>query len=81
MFDAPDGYKPKLTLYRDVAGWCPYCEKTILLVEEKRVPINIKTVPMVSNYIICVCDSRLMQLIVNAHILNVSMIFPTFNVS
>ena len=38
--------KPKLTLYRDHAGWCPYCQKTMLLIEEKRIPINIELVPM-----------------------------------
>ncbi len=38
--------KPKLTLYRDHAGWCPYCQKTMLLIEEKQVPINIELVPM-----------------------------------
>jgi glutathione S-transferase len=27
LFDAPDGYTPEVTLYRDTAGWCPYCEK------------------------------------------------------
>lgn len=47
LFDAPDDYQPKLTLFRDEAGWCPYCEKTILMIEEKRVPINIEVVPMV----------------------------------
>lgn len=40
------GAKPRITFYRDNAGWCPYCEKTVLLVEEKRIPINIETVPM-----------------------------------
>jgi len=38
--------KPKITLYRDHAGWCPYCQKTMLLIEEKQVPINIELVPM-----------------------------------
>lgn len=38
--------KPKITLYRDHAGWCPYCEKTMLLIEEKQVPINIELVSM-----------------------------------
>ena len=41
-----DNTRPKLTLYRDHAGWCPYCQKTMLLVEEKEVPINIELVPM-----------------------------------
>ena len=35
-----------LLLYRDHAGWCPYCQKTMLLVEEKQIPINIDLVNM-----------------------------------
>ena len=38
--------EPLVTLYRDHAGWCPYCQKTMLLVEEKQVPIKIDLVPM-----------------------------------
>ena len=38
--------KPTITLWRDHAGWCPYCQKTMLLIEEKQVPINIGLVPM-----------------------------------
>ncbi|KAL3803232.1 hypothetical protein ACHAWO_005589 [Cyclotella atomus] len=38
--------RPKLTLFRDHAGWCPYCQKTMLLIEEKQIPINIELVPM-----------------------------------
>lgn len=30
LFDAPDGYKPRVMLYRDTAAWCPYCEKVWL---------------------------------------------------
>lgn len=44
LFGSTDA--PKLTLYRDHAGWCPYCEKAMLLVEEKRIPINVALVPM-----------------------------------
>lgn len=29
-----------------MAGWCPYCQKTMLLVEEKQIPINIELVNM-----------------------------------
>jgi len=38
--------KPQITLWRDQAGWCPYCQKTMLLIEEKEIPINIGLVPM-----------------------------------
>lgn len=44
LFDSNE--MPKLTLYRDHAGWCPYCQKTMLLIEEKEIPINIELVPM-----------------------------------
>ncbi|CAJ1953934.1 unnamed protein product [Cylindrotheca closterium] len=37
---------PQITLYRDHAGWCPYCQKTMLLIEEKQIPIKIGLVPM-----------------------------------
>lgn len=44
--DDDDDEVPKITLYRDHAGWCPYCQKTMLLIEEKEIPINIGLVPM-----------------------------------
>jgi glutathione S-transferase len=37
---------PEIVLYRDKAGWCPYCQKMMLLVEEKKIPVKISTVPM-----------------------------------
>ena len=46
QFKYPDGNTPPITLYRDHAGWCPYCQKTMLLIEEKEVPIQIGLVPM-----------------------------------
>jgi hypothetical protein len=33
LFDAPDGTEPSVTLYRDKAAWCPYCEKVWLQLE------------------------------------------------
>jgi len=46
LFDAPDGAEPLLTLYRDTAAWCPYCEKVWLALEEKRVPYAVEKVNM-----------------------------------
>ena len=46
LFDAPDGTEPKITLYRDTAGWCPYCMKVWLMLEEKRVPYQVAKVNM-----------------------------------
>ena len=45
LFESKDG-KPPIKLYRDHAGWCPYCQKTMLLIEEKQIPIEIELVPM-----------------------------------
>lgn len=38
--------KPQITLYRDHASWCPYCEKTSLLIEEKKIPVQIDLINM-----------------------------------
>jgi len=46
LFDAPDGYQPRVMLYRDTAAWCPYCEKVWMYLEEKRIPYQVKKVPM-----------------------------------
>ena len=37
---------PQITVYRDHAGWCPYCQKLMLLIEEKETPVKISLVPM-----------------------------------
>ena len=46
LFDAPDGYDPEITLYRDTAAWCPYCEKIWLQLEEKRIPYRVEKAPL-----------------------------------
>jgi len=38
--------EPEITIYRDHAGWCPYCQKLMLLIEEKEIPVKIDLVPM-----------------------------------
>lgn len=35
-----------ITLYRDSAAWCPYCQKTWMLLEEKRLPYQIEKINM-----------------------------------
>jgi len=37
---------PAITVFRDHAGWCPYCQKLMLLIEEKQVPVRLELVPM-----------------------------------
>ncbi|ANV85309.1 glutathione S-transferase [Picosynechococcus sp. PCC 7003] len=36
----------RVTLYRDNHGWCPYCQKVWLWLEEMRIPYRIKKVTM-----------------------------------
>ena len=38
LFDAKDDSEVRVTLFRDSSAWCPYCQKTWLLLEEKRIP-------------------------------------------
>eukprot|EP00632_Arachnochrysis_sp_CCMP2950_P006847 CAMPEP_0185717042 /NCGR_PEP_ID=MMETSP1164-20130828/44046_1 /TAXON_ID=1104430 /ORGANISM="Chrysoreinhardia sp, Strain CCMP2950" /LENGTH=462 /DNA_ID=CAMNT_0028384679 /DNA_START=68 /DNA_END=1456 /DNA_ORIENTATION=- len=46
LFDEPDGYEPRVTLYRDSAAWCPYCQKVWMLLEEKRIPYKVELINM-----------------------------------
>jgi len=36
----------RVTFYRDIHGWCPYCQKVWLWLEERRVPYRVKKVTM-----------------------------------
>lgn len=36
----------RVTLYRDNHGWCPYCQKVWLWLEEKEIPYRVKKVTM-----------------------------------
>ncbi|OEU07418.1 hypothetical protein FRACYDRAFT_197737 [Fragilariopsis cylindrus CCMP1102] len=40
------GKETKYTIYRDHAAWCPYCQKTMLLIEAKNIPISIELINM-----------------------------------
>jgi len=36
----------RVTLYRDHAGWCPYCQKLWMMLEEKRIPYRVERINM-----------------------------------
>ena len=44
LFELPEGAAPRVTLWRDQSAWCPYCQKVILQLEEKRVPYAVQLV-------------------------------------
>uniref|UniRef100_A0A7S0LIK9 GST N-terminal domain-containing protein n=1 Tax=Coccolithus braarudii TaxID=221442 RepID=A0A7S0LIK9_9EUKA len=46
LFDGTRKDAERVTLYRDTAAWCPYCEKVWLMLEEKRVPYTVEKVNM-----------------------------------
>jgi glutathione S-transferase len=46
LFDAADENSVRVTFYRDHAGWCPYCQKVWIMLEEKRIPYRVQTVPL-----------------------------------
>ena len=39
--------EPRITFYRDTAGWCPYCQKVWILLEEKNIPYKVEKINMV----------------------------------
>lgn len=41
-----EGADLRLVLYRDHAGWCPYCHKVQMLIEAKKIPYVIKKINM-----------------------------------
>lgn len=43
LFNAAE---PHVIFWRDAAAWCPFCEMTWLLLEQMRVPYQVKTVPL-----------------------------------
>ena len=46
LFDAKDESEVRVNFYRDHAAWCPYCQKTWLLLEEKRIPYKVTKINM-----------------------------------
>ena len=38
--------EPRVTLFRDTAAWCPYCQKVWIYLEEKRIPYRIEKINM-----------------------------------
>mmetsp|Transcript_42167 Transcript_42167/g.78891 ORF Transcript_42167/g.78891 Transcript_42167/m.78891 type:complete len:531 (-) Transcript_42167:18-1610(-) len=46
LFDAKSEDEVRVTLYRDTAAWCPYCQKVWLLLEEKRIPFKVEKINM-----------------------------------
>lgn len=36
----------RVTLFRDHHAWCPYCEKTLLWLEEKKIPYHVSKITM-----------------------------------
>ena len=46
LYSAKSEDDVRLTLYRDHAAWCPYCQKTLLMLLIKRVPFRVEKINM-----------------------------------
>jgi len=46
VFDKDESAAKEVTLYRDSASWCPYCQKVWMTLEEKQIPYTVKRVNM-----------------------------------
>jgi len=46
LFGAQSAEEVRVTLYRDSAAWCPYCQKLWIMLEEKRVPYRVELINM-----------------------------------
>lgn len=46
LFEASSPDEVRVTLYRDSAAWCPYCQKLWVMLEEKRVPYRVELINM-----------------------------------
>ena len=45
-FSAVDDAQVRVTLYRDDAAWCPYCQLVWLFLEEQEIPYHVVTLPL-----------------------------------
>ena len=45
-FGSDDDAPVRVMFYRDHAGWCPYCEKIWLQLEEKKIPYRVEKINM-----------------------------------
>ena len=46
LYNAKGADEVRLTLFRDTAAWCPYCQKTWLMLLMKRVPFKVEKINM-----------------------------------
>ncbi|KAL7523761.1 hypothetical protein ACHAXR_001594, partial [Thalassiosira sp. AJA248-18] len=47
LFDESNDEKDvRVTLYRDSASWCPYCQKVWIALEQKRIPYRVEKINM-----------------------------------